>query len=196
MMWYAGTTLVPPPPGEELWTGHLSSTRVSQCSSPTQYQVHDNVELALTPFPFSLTANRPVFEKLYSEVRNGNETRRSLSFNGQKDYREKFAAETAEIDAQEIWRAGKTVRKLRVSAKGRYKCWRIDDSSSLCMVIARLQGRHLIDALESSSFPKPHVSYSASMRPIDTILYNILSRIRYVLTGMRVAYSRARYIWA
>ncbi|GAA5964886.1 hypothetical protein JCM10213_003346, partial [Rhodosporidiobolus nylandii] len=45
------------------------------------------------------------------------ETRRSLEFNSRKDYREAFAKETAEIDAQEIWVAGKTVRSLRPDAK-------------------------------------------------------------------------------
>ncbi|GAA5958352.1 hypothetical protein JCM3765_004804 [Sporobolomyces pararoseus] len=62
-------------------------------------------------------ANKPVFEALYKAVRDGTETRRSLEFNGQPDYREKFAIETKEIDEQEIWRAGKTVRSLRPDAK-------------------------------------------------------------------------------
>jgi ketol-acid reductoisomerase len=60
-------------------------------------------------------ANKPVFEDLYRSVKDGSETRRSLEFNNRKTYREDFAKETAEIDAQEIWRAGKTVRALRVS---------------------------------------------------------------------------------
>ena len=63
---------------------------------------------ALDWAPKFYEANLPVFKSLYENVKNGNETRRSLQFNGQKDYREKFAEETAEIDAQEIWRAGKT----------------------------------------------------------------------------------------
>ncbi|KAM0786449.1 Acetolactate synthase, mitochondrial [Microbotryomycetes sp. NB124-2] len=58
-------------------------------------------------------ANRPVFEALYKSVRDGSETRRSLEFNGRKTYREDFQKELDEIDAQEIWRAGKTVRQLR-----------------------------------------------------------------------------------
>ncbi|BGO94526.1 Bifunctional acetohydroxyacid reductoisomerase [Rhodotorula toruloides] len=62
-------------------------------------------------------ANKPVFEKLYKSVRDGTETRRSLEFNSQPNYREAFAKETAEIDNQEIWRAGKTVRSLRPDAK-------------------------------------------------------------------------------
>ncbi|GAA5888810.1 hypothetical protein JCM3774_002023, partial [Rhodotorula dairenensis] len=63
-------------------------------------------------------ANKPVFEALYKSVRDGTETRRSLEFNGRPDYREAFAKETAEIDNQEIWRAGKTVRSLRPDYKG------------------------------------------------------------------------------
>ncbi|EGG05513.1 uncharacterized protein MELLADRAFT_48705 [Melampsora larici-populina 98AG31] len=62
-------------------------------------------------------ANKPVFEELYRSVRNGDETRRSLDFNGRKTYNEDLAKELAEIDAQEIWRAGHTVRKLRPDSK-------------------------------------------------------------------------------
>ena len=56
-----------------------------------------------------------MFEELYRSVRNGTETRRSLEFNGRKTYREDLQKELTEIDNQEIWRAGKTVRGLRVS---------------------------------------------------------------------------------
>ncbi|CEL55336.1 ketol-acid reductoisomerase [Rhizoctonia solani AG-1 IB] len=63
-------------------------------------------------------ANRPVFEALYESVRNGTETRRSLEFNGRKTYRDDLARELKEIDEQEIWRAGKTVRSLRPDYKG------------------------------------------------------------------------------
>jgi ketol-acid reductoisomerase len=59
----------------------------------------------------------PVFEALYESVRNGSETRRSLEFNGRKTYREDLQKELDEIDNQEIWRAGKTVRQLRPDAK-------------------------------------------------------------------------------
>ncbi len=48
-------------------------------------------------------------------MRDGSETRRSLEFNGRKTYREDLQKELDEIDSQEIWRAGKTVRGLRVS---------------------------------------------------------------------------------
>jgi hypothetical protein len=60
-------------------------------------------------------ANLPVFEALYKSVKDGSETRRSLEFNSRKTYREDLQKELDEIDNQEIWRAGKTVRGLRVS---------------------------------------------------------------------------------
>jgi len=58
-------------------------------------------------------ATLPVFEELYKSVKDGTETRRSLEFNNRKTYRQDLEKELAEIDAQEIWRAGHTVRKLR-----------------------------------------------------------------------------------
>ena len=61
---------------------------------------------ALDWAPIFEKANLPVFEKLYQSVRDGTETRKSLEFNGRKTYREDLAKELAEIDAQEIWRAG------------------------------------------------------------------------------------------
>jgi hypothetical protein len=60
-------------------------------------------------------ANLPVFEALYKSVKDGSETRRSLEFNSRKTYRADLQKELDEIDNQEIWRAGKTVRGLRVS---------------------------------------------------------------------------------
>ncbi len=68
----------------------------------------------------AVRANLPVFEELYKSVRNGTETRRSLEFNGRKTYREDLQKELTEIDNQEIWRAGKTVRGLRVSRRDLY----------------------------------------------------------------------------
>lgn len=69
----------------------------------------------------SRSANLPVFEELYKSVRDGSETRRSLEFNGRKTYREDLQKELDEIDNQEIWRAGKTVRSLRVSSLSLFK---------------------------------------------------------------------------
>ncbi|KAH6909087.1 ketol-acid reductoisomerase [Coprinopsis sp. MPI-PUGE-AT-0042] len=62
-------------------------------------------------------ANVPIFEQLYESVKNGTETRRSLTFNGSPTYREDFAKELEVIDNQEIWRAGKVVRSLRPDYK-------------------------------------------------------------------------------
>lgn len=58
-------------------------------------------------------ALKPVFDDLYTSVQTGEETRRTLEYAGQKDYREKFEAEMQEIRELEIWRAGKAVRSLR-----------------------------------------------------------------------------------
>lgn len=72
---------------------------------------------ALDWAPIFEAANKPVFEKLYESVKNGTETRKSLEFNGRKTYRQDLERELKEIDDQEIWRAGKTVRALRPDAK-------------------------------------------------------------------------------
>ena len=72
---------------------------------------------ALDWAPIFEEANTPIFEKLYQSVKDGTETRRSLEFNGRKTYREDLTKELTEIDNQEIWRAGKTVRSLRPDAQ-------------------------------------------------------------------------------
>ena len=53
---------------------------------------------------------KPVFNDLYDSVKNGTETKRSLEFNSQSDYREKYEQEMKQIRELEIWRAGKAVR--------------------------------------------------------------------------------------
>lgn len=53
---------------------------------------------------------KPVFNDLYDSVKSGKETTRSLEFNSQPDYREKYEQEMKEIRELEIWRAGKAVR--------------------------------------------------------------------------------------
>ena len=55
-------------------------------------------------------ALKPVFNDLYDSVKTGKETERSLTFNSQPDYREKYEKEMQEIRDLEIWRAGKAVR--------------------------------------------------------------------------------------
>ena len=53
---------------------------------------------------------KPVFNDLYDSVRDGKETQRSLDYNSQSDYREKYEKEMQDIRDLEIWRAGKAVR--------------------------------------------------------------------------------------
>ncbi|KAL6721409.1 Bifunctional acetohydroxyacid reductoisomerase [Lecanora helva] len=56
---------------------------------------------------------KPVFNDLYDSVKEGKETKRSLDYNSQPDYREKYEQEMKDIRDLEIWRAGKAVRQLR-----------------------------------------------------------------------------------
>ncbi|MDR2816467.1 MAG: ketol-acid reductoisomerase, partial [Proteiniphilum sp.] len=58
-------------------------------------------------------AAKPVFEKLYKEVANGNEAQRSIDSNSQPDYREKLEEELKALRESEMWQAGAVVRKLR-----------------------------------------------------------------------------------
>lgn len=58
-----------------------------------------------------------MFEALYKSVKDGTETRKALEFNGRSTYREDLERELKEINDQEIWRAGKTVRALRPDSK-------------------------------------------------------------------------------
>lgn len=51
-----------------------------------------------------------MFNELYDSVKDGKETQRSLEFNSQSDYREKYEQEMQQIRDLEIWRAGKAVR--------------------------------------------------------------------------------------
>ena len=58
---------------------------------------------------------KPVFNELYDSVKDGKETQRSLEFNSQPDYREKYEQEMKAIRELEIWRAGKAVRYVRTT---------------------------------------------------------------------------------
>ena len=58
-------------------------------------------------------AVKPCFEKLYAEVENGNEVRRTLDKNSQPDYAESLQKELDEIHNSEMWSAGRVVRELR-----------------------------------------------------------------------------------
>ena len=68
---------------------------------------------ALDWYPIFKDALKPVFRDLYESTRNGSETKRSLEFNSQPDYRDKLEAELQTIRDMEIWKVGKEVRKLR-----------------------------------------------------------------------------------
>jgi len=58
-------------------------------------------------------ATKPVFEKLYSEVKCGNEAQRSIDTNSKPDYRAGLDAELKALRESEMWQAGAVVRKLR-----------------------------------------------------------------------------------
>ncbi|WP_321424626.1 ketol-acid reductoisomerase [uncultured Bacteroides sp.] len=58
-------------------------------------------------------ATKPVFEKLYSEVKCGSEAQRSIDTNSKPDYREGLDAELKALRESEMWQAGAVVRKLR-----------------------------------------------------------------------------------
>ena len=58
-------------------------------------------------------ATKPLFEKLYQEVANGNEAQRSIDTNSKPDYREGLEKELKELRESEMWRTGAVVRTLR-----------------------------------------------------------------------------------
>ena len=58
-------------------------------------------------------ASKPVFEKLYAEVKCGNEAQRSIDTNSKPDYREGLTAELKALHDSEMWQTGAVVRKLR-----------------------------------------------------------------------------------
>jgi ketol-acid reductoisomerase len=56
---------------------------------------------------------KPVFEKLYKSVADGDETRRVLETNSKADYRKGLEKELKEVADSELWQAGNVVRSLR-----------------------------------------------------------------------------------
>ncbi|MBC8197197.1 MAG: ketol-acid reductoisomerase [Candidatus Marinimicrobia bacterium] len=56
---------------------------------------------------------KPIIEDCYQNVLNGNEAKISIESNSKKDYREKLEIELEAIKNQEMWIAGKQLRKLR-----------------------------------------------------------------------------------
>ena len=55
----------------------------------------------------------PLFDELYERVKTGEEARVVIEECGRADYRERLEAELGEMADQEIWRAGKQLRRLR-----------------------------------------------------------------------------------
>jgi len=62
-------------------------------------------------------ASLPVFRKLYSEVKAGNEAQLSIDSNSKPDYREKLDQELKEMRESEMWTTGEAVRSLRPERK-------------------------------------------------------------------------------
>lgn len=58
-------------------------------------------------------AVKPVFEKLYKSVADGEEAQRSIDSNSQPGYRDKLNAELKALHDSEMWQTGNVVRKLR-----------------------------------------------------------------------------------
>ena len=57
--------------------------------------------------------NKPLFRKLYNEVKNGNETKRTLTANSKKTYRRDLDKELKEVHESEMWKIGSVLRELR-----------------------------------------------------------------------------------
>ncbi len=57
--------------------------------------------------------NTPLFEELYKDVASGKEASIVIEANQKENYRENLEKELAEINASELWQAGKVVRQLR-----------------------------------------------------------------------------------
>jgi len=64
-------------------------------------------------------ATLPVFNELYKSVKDGIETKRTLTSCGKPDYREKLNKELAELGNSELWLTGKAVRSLRPCEKAK-----------------------------------------------------------------------------
>jgi ketol-acid reductoisomerase len=73
---------------------------------------------ALDWFKAFRDASKPVFEKLYTAVEMGEETKRVLEANSRPDYRQQLEKELKEIADSEMWQAGAQVRALRPERQG------------------------------------------------------------------------------
>ncbi len=74
---------------------------------------------ALDWHPKFRDAVAPVFDELYTSVKNGTETKRVLEANSAADYLEKLRVELDAIKNSEMWQAGQTVRELRPENQGK-----------------------------------------------------------------------------
>ena len=57
--------------------------------------------------------SKPVFKRLYREVKSGNETKRTLEANSKKTYRKDLAKELKAVRETEMWKIGAALRELR-----------------------------------------------------------------------------------
>jgi ketol-acid reductoisomerase len=58
-------------------------------------------------------ATKPVFERLYEEVKSGREAQRSIDSNSKSDYRDGLNKELKALRESEMWQTGAVVRTLR-----------------------------------------------------------------------------------
>ena len=58
-------------------------------------------------------ALKPIIEECYQKVISGNEAKRAIKSNSNPNYRNELNKELDEINNQEMWLAGKELRKLR-----------------------------------------------------------------------------------
>lgn len=68
---------------------------------------------ALDWMPRFAEAVMPVFESLYESVSSGKEAEIVIDANGHENYKALLAEELKQMEQEEIWQAGKAVRKLR-----------------------------------------------------------------------------------
>ena len=68
---------------------------------------------ALDWFESFRKASKPVFKRLYRSVKDGTETRRTLTANSKKSYRKDLEKELKEVRESEMWRIGSIIRELR-----------------------------------------------------------------------------------
>lgn len=68
-------------------------------------------------------ALKPVFNELYDSVKTGKETKRSLDFNSQPDYRQKYEEEMQAIRDLEVSNLYSNFRQLKLTQSADLACW-------------------------------------------------------------------------